>query len=176
VLDLSGKQVGRVTGLLANVDYWLRIDSPNKVPTIYSLKFQLSQPDVQEVQLGTRSDAKRRDVIIGGTGDDVLSGGPGEDWIFGNDGNDVLTGGMDRNASDLLFGGAGDDTFQILTDGLPFLNNSTDTFIPTYNDYFYGGDGTDRVLFLGGDTGAASNDARAIPDYVSIRWNRFLHR
>src|SRR5205085_10044749 len=122
------------------------------VPTVYSLKFELVGTDVEEVKLGTRIDAKRRDVVLGGEGDDVLSGGPGEDWIFGGNGNDVLTGGLDRNAGDLLFGGNGDDTFQIIPDGLPLLNNSTETFIPTYNDYFDGGAGSDRVLFLGGDT------------------------
>src|SRR5207237_2092103 len=118
-------------------------------------KFEMTEANAVEVALGTRADAVRRDVIIGGDGDDVISGGPGEDWIFGGNGNDVLTGGMDRNAGDLIFGGAGDDTFQIIPDALPLLNNSTETFIPTYNDFFDGGAGNDRVLFLGGDTGAA---------------------
>ncbi len=65
------------------------------------------------MDLGIRQDLVRRDVILGGTGNDVLSGGPGEDFIFGGPGNDVLTGGLDRQASDLLFGEDGDDTFQI---------------------------------------------------------------
>ena len=56
----------------------------------------------------------RRDIILGGKGDDVLSGGSGEDWVLGGDGNDVITGGLDRQASDLLFGEGGDDTFQII--------------------------------------------------------------
>ena len=167
VLDLSGKQIGRITGLQAGVDYLLRIDSPNQVPTIYSLKFELAEATATEVPLGTRVDAKRRDVIIGGEGDDVLSGGPGEDWIFGGNGNDVLSGGADRNASDLLFGGNGDDTFQIVPDALPLLNNSTETFIPTYNDFFDGGAGNDRVLFLGGDTGAATTTLA--PSRISYR-------
>src|SRR6185295_1009205 len=76
VLDLSGKQVGRLTGLQAGVDYLLKVDSPNVVPTIYSLQFDLTEPAPVEVPLGTRGDGVRRDVIIGGLGDDVLSGGP----------------------------------------------------------------------------------------------------
>ena len=62
-LDLSGKQLGRLTGLQAGVNYLLRVDSPNQVPTIYSLKFELAEATATEVPLGTRVDAKRRDVI-----------------------------------------------------------------------------------------------------------------
>ncbi len=34
----------------------------------------------------------RKDVLIGGDGNDTLQGGSGEDWIFGGKGNDVLSG------------------------------------------------------------------------------------
>ena len=103
------------------------------------------------------------------------------DWIFGNEGFDVLTGGADRNASDLLFGGPGDDTFQIIPDALPLLGNqpntvfdpATETFIPTYSEQLDGGEGNDRVLFLGGDTDRRGFD---VPDYASLRYNTLLGR
>ena len=77
----------------------------------------------------------------------MLLGGAGEDWLLGQSGNDVLAGGLDRQASDLIFGGPGDDTFQIIPDYLPTLANqpgavqegSTDTYIPTFSDQFIGG-------------------------------------
>ena len=123
--------------------------------------------------LGIRIDAVRKDVILGGIGNDVLSGGPGEDFIFGGAGNDVLTGGLDRQAGDLLFGEEGDDTFQIIPDGLPFLHGTDQTLIPTLSDELRGGAGTDRVLFLGGDVDTAGH---VVPDHVSIRYNTILHR
>ena len=132
--------------------------------------------------LGLRVDSSlRRDVILGGTGDDILRGGAGEDWIFGNDGNDVLTGGDDRQASDLLIGGKGNDTFQIIPDSLPLLGNqpntdfdpATRTYLPTYSDQFLGGDGTDRVLYLGGDKDRRGFD---VPDFAALQYNTLLHR
>ncbi|MEO1999354.1 MAG: hypothetical protein ABGZ17_29265, partial [Planctomycetaceae bacterium] len=47
------------------------------------------------------------------------------------------------------------------------------TFIPTFNDRFDGGDGQDRVLFLGGDLDA---QGRVVPDNVAVRYNTILHR
>ncbi|MEL6109218.1 MAG: LamG-like jellyroll fold domain-containing protein, partial [Planctomycetota bacterium] len=179
-----------LAGLSMDQTYWLRVDSPNVVPTIYDLTFVLSLADgaaatvelddlldvVDDrlvVSLGQRADVVRRDVILGGAGDDILSGGPAEDWIFGGPGNDVLTGGLDRQAPDLLFGEAGDDTFQIIADQLPTLPDGETTFVPTFADEFNGGAGDDRVLFLGGDFDRRGNE---VPDYASLRYNRFLHR
>jgi Ca2+-binding RTX toxin-like protein len=115
----------------------------------------------------------RRDVILGGPGNDVLSGGSGEEWIFGGAGNDVLTGGLDRQASDLLFGEGGDDIFQLIPDRLPFIKGTQRTLIPTLSDRFDGGAGDDRVLFLGGDVDRLN---RPVPDFVAIRYNTKLHR
>ena len=131
--------------------------------------------------LAIRSDQERRDVILGGSGNDILQGGAGEDFIFGQEGNDVLSGGNDRQTSDLLFGGGGDDTFQIIPDSLPKLANQADTqfdpatatFVPTYSDQFIGGTGTDRVLFLGGDKDRRGFD---VPDFAAIGYNSGLHR
>ena len=167
----------------ANDTYLLQVES-NQTPTLYDLRFNLDgQLSVsgETIDLGSRTDSIRRDVILGGNGDDILMGGAGEDWIFGGPGRDVLSGGLDRQASDLIFAGPGDDTFQIIPDYLPQLGNQTNTlfetgdatFIPTYNDQLFGQEGTDRVLFLGGDF-----DRRgfAVPDYAALRYNTGLHR
>src|SRR5581483_6904316 len=53
-------------------------------------------------------DVDRRDVLLGGDGNDVISAGTAETWVFGGAGNDVLTSGSDHNGGDLLWGGAGD--------------------------------------------------------------------
>jgi hypothetical protein len=71
------------------------------------------------------------------------------------------------------FGQGGDDVFQIIPDALPFLTGTEQTFIPTYNDEMFGGAGEDQVLFLGGDLDDLGKD---VPDFVSLRYNRFLHR
>ena len=152
VLDLSGKRRGGLDiPSLAAGEYLVKVSSNNSVPTVYDLTLQIDDGDPEVTSYTSRTNVVRRDVILGGAGHDVLQGGAGEDWIFGQAGNDVLTGGYDRQAEDLLFGGDGDDTFQIFTDGLPFIKGTTDTYIPTLTDRFDGGTGDDRVLFLGGD-------------------------
>ena len=60
-----------------------------------------------------------------------------------------------------------------MPDELPKLNNSEATFIPTFNDTMFGGDGDDRVLFFGGDIDSLGRD---VPDFASVRYNRILHR
>lgn len=88
-----------LSGLQAGVGYLLKVTTPFVVPTIYGLRFVVTNPATADLaaipkfNLGLRNDStERRDVILGGTGNDVLQGGAGEDWIFGNDGDDVLTG------------------------------------------------------------------------------------
>ncbi|RLB94870.1 MAG: hypothetical protein DRH50_05770, partial [Deltaproteobacteria bacterium] len=176
ILDLSGKTKGEISlaSLEPETNYLLRVTTPNLVPTIYELNFNLvSGQEPVTVDLATRADTVRKDVILGGQGNDVLQGGMGEDWIFGGTGNDVLSGGFDRQAPDLLFGQAGDDTFQLMPDELPLIKGTDQTFVPTFVDTFFGGDGDDRVLFLGGDI---DNNGRVVPDFVAIRYNRFLQR
>ncbi len=175
-------------GVLAGLDYLVKVTSPNIVPTTYSLRLNLTGTispsalaNMPKIDLALRSDMIRRDVILGNTGDDVLRGGAGEDWIFGNAGNDVLVGGQDRGASDLLFGGSGNDTFQVITDALPLLGNqpntefdpATQTTLTTLSDQFIGGDDTDRVLFLGGDKDRRGFD---VPDFVALGYDSVLHR
>jgi ELWxxDGT repeat protein len=173
--DLSGQSESAISldGLEAGVAYLLRVTSPNLVPTIYNLEFEIGSSEHLTQDMATRPDQVRRDVIIGGFGDDRLQGGSGEDWIFGIAGSNVISGGYDEGAPDLLFGGTGNDTFQIMPDELPKLNNSEATFIPTFNDIMQGGDGEDRVLFLGGDL---DNLGREVPDFGALRFNSLLGR
>src|SRR5262249_19818944 len=152
VLDLSGKQRSSIDiGGVAAGSYLLKVSSPRSVPTQYDLTIRIDDETPAVEKFTTRTDVVRRDVVLGGAGNDVLIGGAGEDWILGEEGNDVLSGGADRLAEDLLIGGAGDDTFQIIPDLLPFLKGTTETYIPTVVDVLQGGDGDDRVLYLGGD-------------------------
>jgi len=122
--------------------------------------------------------ASRRDVIFGGIGNDRLLGGSGEDWIFGGDGNDVLCGGPDRQASDLIFGGDGDDLFQIVTDRWPILPSTGREGDPALFDELDGGNGIDRILYLGGDEVPRQADIprHYIRDYVMLGYDRFLAR
>jgi hypothetical protein len=55
----------------------------------------------------------KKDLILGGDGDDTLWAGEGNDYIYGEKGNDVLHGGQ---GDDIYFGGQGDD-LMIDTDG-----------------------------------------------------------
>jgi Ca2+-binding RTX toxin-like protein len=88
----------------------------------------------------------RRDVYLGGTGNDTIQGGSGEDWIFGGPDNDLLTGGIDRQASDLIFGEGGDDRFQAIPDFRTARPDGLGDFDNAGSDLFVGGDGTDRVV------------------------------
>ena len=55
----------------------------------------------------------KKDLILGGEGDDTLWAGEGNDYIYGEKGNDVLHGGQ---GDDIYFGGQ-DDDLMIDTDG-----------------------------------------------------------
>ncbi|NOT02310.1 MAG: LEPR-XLL domain-containing protein, partial [Phycisphaerales bacterium] len=134
--------------------------------------------------LSGRTPLDRRDVIVGGTGNDRMVGGTGEDWVLGGAGNDVLSGGVDRQASDLLWGGPGDDIFQVIPDAQPIVPSTGRNGDPRFlddvltgdaalADMFDGGAGDDQVLFLGGNEGA---DGVPIRDFVAIGYDRFLHR
>ncbi|TWU49227.1 PKD domain-containing protein [Rubripirellula reticaptiva] len=166
-------------GLSVGTEYLLKINT-NLTPTIYGIEFDLGGM-LPVVDLATRSDAIRRDIIIGGRGDDILLGGPGKDWILGGDGNDVISGGLDRGAGDLLLGGEGDDTFQIIPDQLPLLGNqpntvfdpASKTYLPTMNDEIDGGSGTDRMLYVGGNLDRRGFE---VPDFAALRYNTGFHR
>lgn len=145
----------------------MKCDRRTWCPTGYDLGLVLADGSVAEVRLGRSQVVLRRDVILGGSGDDVLAGGPGEDWIFGQSGNDLLTGGLDRQASDLLFGGSGHDTFQLIPDWLPVVPGTTTQVVLTSTDLYDGGSGVDSVLFLGGDLDGTSTPL-PVPDFVAM--------
>jgi len=178
VLDFTGRgatvlDLGGLTLELAST-YLIAIESANGVPTAYDLTLRPGAGQVAVAyDLATAANPTRKDILLGGEGNDILMGGPAEDWVLGGPGNDVLSGGLDRQASDLLFGEGGDDTFQLIPDGLPFLKGRTQTYVPTLTDHCDGGPGSDRVLFLGGDLDRLG---WPVPDEVAIRYNRILHR
>ncbi|MEO1614598.1 MAG: LamG-like jellyroll fold domain-containing protein [Planctomycetota bacterium] len=168
VLEVSeGETVDGLT------EYQLRVQS-NLIPTVYELELDFQDeltPIVSD--LAAIVPFERQDVLFGGLGDDVLTGGPGEDFIFGGPGNDIVTGGNDRGASDLLFGQAGNDKFQIVPAPLPTLTGTSTTFLPTQSDRFDGGQGTDTVVYLGGDV---DEEGLPVSDFVSLRSNWLLQR
>ncbi|QDV66071.1 Bifunctional hemolysin/adenylate cyclase precursor [Crateriforma conspicua] len=152
----------------AGQQFFIRVRSLNDYPTSYNLGIDLADElplGNSRVALGTVSDTfLRRDVLVGGPGDDILRGGPSEDWVIGGSGDDILTGGIDGNASDILVGEDGDDTFQII----PTLDGGLNT---TLADEIEGGDGVDRVLYLGGDVDDFGN---TVPDVVTLRYQPLL--
>ena len=177
VLTLGALEAGKYA--LAAGEYRLKVTGTNAGRYDLNVSVGGGRGEVLDLSPGTAVDLSnatrilRRDLIIGGPGKDVLSGGSGEEWIFGGPDNDVLSGGLDRQASDLIFGEGGDDIFQIIPDGLPFIKGTQRTLIPTLSDRFDGGDGTDQVLFLGGDLDRLG---QPVPDHVAIRYNTKIHR
>ncbi|MFO0941326.1 MAG: calcium-binding protein [Pirellulales bacterium] len=133
------------------------------------------------IDMSSQVKVVRRDVLLGGSGDDILVGGSFEDWIIGGDGNDVLSGGKDRQAQDLMWGGAGDDIFQLYPDQMPLLKSSRSnlnpsiqqTLVTTQSDRFDGGAGNDQVLYLGGDFDASG---RTVPDFVAVTYDPLVRR
>ncbi|MEB0011472.1 calcium-binding protein [Glaciimonas sp. Cout2] len=81
------------------------------------------------------------DVMLGGRGDDSLDGGEGDDTLSGNAGDDRLNGG---EGNDTLLGGAGNDTL-IGGDGNDILTGGKG------DDTLYGGLGNDTYILRRGD-------------------------
>ncbi len=162
--------------LVSGQPYLLRVSSAAAIPTQYDLAIDLAEGrpiGLITVPLGVQSNTfLRRDVLVGGPGNDVLSGGPSEDWVIGGEGNDVLSGGLDSLASDIIIGEAGDDILQIVPDRLP-VDSSGGELLLTLADELEGGPGYDRVMFLGGDRDAFG---RGVNDFVTLNYNRQLAR
>ena len=174
-VTLAGRNTSAIdiSALQADTEYWVEVRSQNLVPTRYDIGLILLDGSVSDIRLGRSDTVVRRDVILGGAGNDVLAGGPNEDWIFGQSGNDVITGGLDRQASDLMFGGTGNDTFQLIPDWLPVVPSSGATTVVTSTDLYDGGTGIDSVLFLGGDL---DRNGLPVPDHVVLEHNANLDR
>lgn len=156
--------------------YALKVSS-DSVPTRYELRVVAPgvSPEPVSMLADRNGGSERHDLILGGKGNDVLIGGIGEDYIDGGEGNDVISGGPDRQAVDVLVGGAGDDIFQIWTDALAVNATTGQQVMPGAkgHDVFYGGDGNDRVLLLGGDLGP---DGTPIEDAVTLRYSATQQR
>ncbi|MCA9138826.1 MAG: proprotein convertase P-domain-containing protein, partial [Planctomycetales bacterium] len=167
------------SGLVSGTEYLLRVQT-NETPTKYGIHFDLSGSS-STIDLAMRPANERRDIILGGDGNDKLMGGGGEDWILGGAGADVISGGLDRMASDILIGGEGDDTFQIIPDELPLVGNDpgtvfdpvTRTYRPNASDEIDGGPGNDRMLFVGG---GIDRRGLEVPDFAAIRYDIFAQR
>ena len=87
---------------------------------------------------GREKDNNSEDVelIVGGSGDDVLTGNARDNFIWGLAGADELTGG---HGDDTLFGGAGNDTLDSRDGG-------------SGNDKVHGASGTDTCRSDPGDS------------------------
>lgn len=111
------------------------------------------------------------DILIGGSGadllqgledDDVLDGGAGNDRLEGGDGNDRLDGGDGR---DVLVGGAGDDLYIAgLGDSFVELPGGGNDRVETYANAMTLGDNVETLVRLGGASfrGTGSTTANTI--------------
>lgn len=109
----------------------------------YNETFTINLNDVSEPGL----------TIYGTNKDDVLSGGPNDDQIYGLNGDDIMYGGQ---GNDFLVGGGGEDIY--------YGQEGNDVFAigggSDQNSSFYGGEGYDIILNLGGNI-TFSNDLTA---------------
>ncbi|MEM9645555.1 MAG: hypothetical protein AAF989_11240, partial [Planctomycetota bacterium] len=152
--------------------YFIRVRSGAEIPTLYDLGINIGEGrplGLNAIDLGTAAvdDFLRRDVIVGGPGNDVLQGGPSEDWVIGGAGDDVLTGGFDNGASDIIIGEAGNDLLQVVLDSPP-KDAIGNTFNLTLADQLEGGDGYDRVLIQGGHVDRFGNPVR---DHLTVSYS-----
>lgn len=95
------------------------------------------------------------DLVLGGTGNDILSGGLGLNIFYGGDGDDQMTGGdgenrmHGQNGDDSLDSGSGDDYLAGQTgDDTISGGDGKDYIIPGFgDDVVDAGDGRDFVVF-----------------------------
>ena len=70
-----------------------------------------------------KSVPKADQLVLGGTGNDILTGSSGSDLLVGGDGNDILVGGI---GNDKLTGGPGADTFVFRETGSANIDHIVD--------------------------------------------------
>lgn len=111
--------------------------------------------DLGDGGLPGATDPADADLVLGGTGNDVLSGGLGLNIFYGGDGDDQVTAGdgenrmHGQNGSDSLTSGAGSDYLAgQLGDDTIFGGDGNDYIIPGFgDDVVDAGDGNDFVVF-----------------------------
>lgn len=97
------------------------------------------------------------DLLFGGQGDDTIAARGGDDIIYGNKGDDfigyrigvdILDG--DGSGNDILYGGQGDDTIYATSraegQNVIYGNLDADSIVTGYDDTVYGGQGDDVIL------------------------------
>ncbi|MBM6581451.1 calcium-binding protein [Microvirga sp. BT689] len=99
------------------------------------------------------------DSLTGGAGNDTLKGGSGHDTLNGDDGNDILYG--DSDASDVLRGGAGDDTYYIHYRGIEAGHQIEEDLNQQIG-------GTDKAYIYRGDF-ATVDDIKSYRAFLTLR-------
>lgn len=122
----------------------------------------IRNPEVQELTSGNDLllGGSGEDIIYGNEGDDRLAGGGDDDMLYGGDGDDKMMGGdgddlMDGGiGDDMLKGGHGDDEMR--------GGEGEDLMVAGQgNDVMYGGEGDDKLFGKDGDDityGGEGND------------------
>ncbi len=117
------------------------------------------------------NDLSGHNIIIAGSGNDIINTGNGDDYIEGNDGNDQINAGSGNN---LIYGNSGNDTITTTTgndtiygqDGYDFINaGSGDDYISggANDDLINGEDGNDTIF---GDIGVDQINGGNGNDYI----------
>lgn len=114
-------------------------DSPEE--HIANSGFELGNNDGMPQSSDTIGNPDTDEILIGGTGADLLFGEGGDDHIYGGDGNDQLGG---RAGDDRLYGDFDEDQL-IGGDGNDSLDGGAD------NDTLFGDDGEDTLIGATGD-------------------------
>jgi Ca2+-binding RTX toxin-like protein len=179
VLDLFAARDGGKL-LTAGKTYYLRVTSNNNDPeiglaTIYDLSFKVTDADPRNNvrDMASGRPVSNLDVLLGGEGNDDLRGGNGADWILGGNGNDTLRGGVDLQATDLIFGGDGDDSILVTLSDLPIVATRA-TYV--VGDVFNGGgDAGDAVVIKGKDENVNDGLPGTRPDFLAVDYNPALN-
>jgi|GEM_PF-1833666 len=96
------------------------------------------------------------DKLIAGAGNDQLYGGDGSDSLYGEGGHDRMDGGWGYreasapviNYTDLLYGGSGNDTFQVLSTKGTFVYEDGSISGIGNKTLIFGEDGVDTLQFV----------------------------
>lgn len=169
-----------LANLVGGTKYLVKITSPNQVPTIYDLlRLNLDGITGIPTQLAAfprayfsvSSNMERRDILIGGmvtTYSKVAQVRTGGSVTRATMCSPAVTIARRAICSSAV---ATTIPSEYLPDALPLLGNqpntqfdpATKTYLTTQSDQFIGGEGNDRVLFLGGDKDRNGFDVPIMP-------------